>query len=224
MPKFIDLTGQRFGRLTVVSRSKNNKHNEVCWNCSCICQNVKTIRGKSLTSGKTQSCGCFHNEISSNQCKKNNKNLFKHGDINSRLYNIWHGMKQRTMNTKNKYYNDYGGRGITVCDEWKKDFIVFKKWALQNGYSDNLTIDRKNNNKGYNPENCRWADMKTQNNNTRSNNLITFNDKIQTLSQWADELRIERSILKYRLNHGWGIEKTFKTPVKKKNRKTKDNL
>lgn len=125
-----------------------------------------------------------------------------HGKQGTRLYRIWQGMKNRCYNKNDKRYQDWGGRGIAVCSEWKDKFMVFYNWAVSNGYDDNLTIDRIDNNKGYEPSNCRWITNKENSNNTRRNIYLTYN-KTQTLAQWADELHIPYQTLHYRYKKGW---------------------
>ena len=134
--------------------------------------------------------------------------------MNIRLYNIWKGMKQRCYNPNCKSYRNYGGRGIVICSEWLLSYELFEEWALSNGYNKNLTIDRKDNNDGYTPNNCRWVDCKTQSNNTRTNHIITYKNKTQTLTQWCDELKLPYDTIKRRINSlHWDITKAFETPL-----------
>lgn len=126
----------------------------------------------------------------------------------SRIKTIWKNMRQRCHNPNFIYYHNYGGRGITVCDEWQ-DFHTFEQWAYANDYSDDLTIDRINTNGNYEPSNCRWTTMKVQTNNKRNNRLITYNGKTQTESQWADELGISFTVLRNRLHKGFPLDKAF---------------
>ena len=129
---------------------------------------------------------------------------------NKRLYNIWQHMKKRCYSTTAKNYQHYGGRGISVCDEWKNNYTAFYEWAMAHGYSDELSIDRIDNSKGYSPDNCRWADMKTQQNNRSYNKAITYNGKTQNAKQWAEELGINYKTLWNRLfNYKWDVEKAL---------------
>jgi hypothetical protein len=205
MSKLIDLTGQEFGRLTVIKQAVS-KNGRIAWNCKCDCGKEKDIIAKDLRSGKTQSCGCFMRESVSHRTKT-------HGQSKSRLYFIWTTMKQRCENPNSHKAKDYFERGITICPEWHS-FDVFQEWALANGYSDKLTIDRMDNNKGYGPENCHWTNNKDQANNRRSNVNLTFNGITQTIAQWAESLCMEYNTLHARLSYyGWSVEKALTTPV-----------
>lgn len=212
MGKCIDLTGQRFGRLTVIKRVKNNKDNRAQWLCECDCGNKKHIIGKSLRKGKTKSCGCLQKE----KAKTINK---KHGMRYTRLNKIWNSMKQRCCNANDNAYKYYGGRGIRVCDEWldkENGFINFYDWSMNNGYQDNLTIDRIDVNGNYEPSNCRWINMKQQSNNRRDNHNITYNNETHTIAEWSEILNINRYTLYYRINKSnMSIEEALTKKVRK---------
>lgn len=192
--RLIDLTGQKFGRLTVLRVSKREQH-DTYWLCKCDCGNIKEVRSRDLRNNVTKSCGCLHKEC-----------ITKHKKCGHRLYTIWQGMKNRCYNTRAEPYQNYGDRGIIVCDEWKSDFMTFYNWAINNGYRDNLTIDRVDNNKNYSPDNCRWTNSKMQNRNTRHIRNITINNETQCLSELCEILNIKRGTVYARLQHNWDIE------------------
>lgn len=208
MSKINNLTGKKFGRLKVLEYYGNSKNCKALWLCQCECGNTKIILGNSLTSKATVSCGCYNKE-------KARERRTKHNLSYSRLYKIWCGMKTRCYNKNFVYYCNYGGRGITICDEWLNDFETFYKWAISNGYEEGLTIDRINNDGNYEPINCRWISRKEQNNNMRKNIIIKYNGKEQTISQWAKEFGINRTALYYRIKRCWNIEKALTEPPKK---------
>ncbi len=210
MPKFIDLTNMRFDRLLVVKKS-SNKNKKVMWECLCDCGNLKIISGHNLRLGITKSCGCLQKETVGEQSRIINK---KHGFSRTKLYGIWKGMRQRCYNKRSIKYKDYGGRGISICDEWMKDFINFREWAIKNGYKENLSIDRKDVNGNYEPSNCRWATAKQQVRNTRVNHLLTYNGETKTIVEWSEIVGILPDTIQKRISRcKWPVEKALMTPV-----------
>lgn len=196
----MNLIGQKFGRLTVIELlSERAKNGMKIYKCMCDCGNYVNVRYGNLTSGNTKSCGCFNSECSS---KRNST----HHKTHTRLYKIYYNMKTRCYNKNATRYKNYGGRGIVVCDEWLNDFHAFYDWSMNNGYKDNLTIDRIDNNKGYSPNNCRWVTNKEQSNNRRSNIVLTYNCVTKTAKQWANDLRINYYTIIGRYRRGWSTK------------------
>lgn len=209
--KVIDLTGKRFGNLTVVKlydkRKRNNGGKEYYWLCKCDCGKKTIVRGATLKNGATQSCGCKQRQIA---IKVNTR----HGQGYTKLYKVYFSMKQRCLNPKNKAFAYYGGRGIKICNEWIEDYTNFYNWAIANGYKKGLSIDRIDVDGNYEPSNCRWILQAEQVKNTRRNKFITFNGETKTLSEWSKTLGYNRTVIAYRIKAGWSIEKTFTTPTK----------
>ena len=216
MPELIDLTGMRFGRLTVISHAGKASYGENRWHCKCDCGTETIVFGNLLRNGSSKSCGCLARELSSSRNRT-------HGMTNTRLFDIWHGMKARCCRPTAPNYSLYGGRGISVCEEWKNDFTVFYEWAMSHGYADGLTLDRIDNDGNYSPDNCRWADGKTQANNKSTNRLITANGETHTLTQWAEILDVIPESLSARLKRGWSEERTINTPMKKYRRRNHES-
>lgn len=202
-----DLTNMDFGMLHVVRRAPNhitpNGSKKVVW--ECICNNCgKTgvmMYSEHLLKQGMVSCGCM-------KSKRMSETMTTHGKAHTRLYNIWCAIKRRCYNPSDVRYDSYGGRGITVCDEWKDSYENFQEWALSNGYDENAprgqcTIERKNVDEGYSPENCVWATMKEQMNNMRINHIVTIDGVSRTISQWADVVGINKSLIYGRISKGW---------------------
>ena len=178
---FKDMTGLKFGRLTVISRAENDRHGNVMWNCKCDCGTDKIINGASLRRASVLSCGCLHKEIVKTKSKK-------HGLVKHRIYTIWYDMKARCYNAKNPHFNCYGGRGIKNCEEWlnsENGFQNYAKWSFENGYKEDLTIDRIDNDANYEPNNCRWVTRKVQAQNKRNTMLLLYNGNLMTISEIA---------------------------------------
>ena len=212
-----DLVGQKFTRLFVEKLLSYDTYKRTMYQCLCDCGNRAIISANALVSGNTKSCGCLRKE------KGRNSDIHKiHGDAcpdnTTRLYKIWRTMKTRCLNPSFAKYKDYGGRGIKICDDWVDNYSAFKEWAINNGYADNLSIDRIDNNGNYEPNNCKWSTGKEQCRNRRTNHLITYNGKTQCLTDWAEELGINRMVLFARINNRhWTIERAFTTPVVSRN-------
>lgn len=169
MGKFIDLTGQRFGRVLVIRATEKRKPNgEVIWECLCDCGTTFFTGTGTLRYGTTQSCGCSHHE----NAVYNTPAKTHGGSHYDRLYRVWRGMIDRCYYPSHNRYQDYGGRGIYICEEWRYDYAAFREWAMTNGYDPDAprgkcTIDRIDVDGPYAPWNCRWVDMKIQNTNKR---------------------------------------------------------
>lgn len=195
MGKFKDLTGQKFGKLTVVAQI-GKKGNAILWRCKCECGNDCEVVTADLNRQHNVSCGC-------------NRGL-KHGKYKTRLYRIYNAMKERCYNQHTVNYHLYGGRGITICKEWLNDFNSFYEWALNNGYKENLSIDRKDTSGNYEPSNCRWITNKEQQSNKRNNVILTYDGITLTAKQWAEKLDINYQTLISRIYRGKPIEEILK--------------
>lgn len=202
-----DLTGKKYGMITVIRRSEkagNGKKPKILWECICDCGKETIVSSSALLTGHTVSCGC----------KK-----IKHGFSNKeRLYNIWKGMRQRCNNPNNPSYEHYGGRGISICDEWN-DYANFRNWAYANCYDDTLSIDRINNDGNYDPTNCRWVNNEVQTNNQSKNRMIEYNGCKYTMSQLAKELGLSYSSMQHRIERGWIIERIVNQKQRKSPKK-----
>ena len=204
----VDMTGRQFGRLIVLHESSQRRCGKVTWVCKCDCGKLITVSSNNLQSGHTKSCGCYRDD-------KLRKVATKHSMYGTRLYSEWAGMKARCYHKAYKYFAHYGGKGITVCDEWKSSFENFSKWALANGYKNDLTLDRKNNDGNYCADNCRWVTMTVQQNNRTNNHRIIFNGENLTLSEWARKLNFPQGLIYQRLKTlKWDVTRALTTPVR----------
>ena len=193
----LDLTGKKFGRLTVIRQHSINKRGAYVWLCECECGNVKAIDGSSLRSGASQSCGCLRDE-----------KVTKHGLSSTKSYREWAGAKNRCHNPNDKDFPYYGGRGISVCDRWIHDPKAFYDDVsiLPNFDNPDSTLDRIDSNGNYEPGNVRWANRVTQQNNRRNNILFTIGTDTHTLAEWAKIYDIDYALAYRRLRKGWQIE------------------
>lgn len=200
MVNFVDLTGRNFGRLTVKRHTSSTRVE-----CICTCGTIKNVYKYSLFNAPTRSCGCWKSEIT---IKRNTK----HGLAGTPTYKIWKDMRKRCNNKTSTSYRNYGGRGIRVCYRWGK----FQNFLADMGERPlGYSIDRINYNGNYNPSNCRWANRIQQNNNSRQNVFITYNNECLTIGQWAARIGIKYNVLYMRLNeHKWPIERALTQPLR----------
>lgn len=207
-----DLTGQKFTRLTVIRPAEKSRTGETRWVCRCDCGKETIVQSNNLKSGLVKSCGCYRTDYLSEAHTKHGG--AKRQGKRTKLYSIWIGMRRRCFDESSPSYPNYGGRGITICPEWKDDFSAFRSWAVKNGYKPNLSIDRIDNDGGYSPENCRWADARTQALNRRSNRHITFNGETHTAYEWDIILGFKRGTISRRVaSFGWPIERALTEPI-----------
>lgn len=213
-----DITGQRFGRLTAIKLAyiKRDFHGtKHYWLFKCDCGKECIVFKQYAINGHTQSCGCYKH-------KRIVESKITHNLSKSRIYSIYYSMIARCNNPQNAAYKNYGGRGITVCQEWKDNFMNFYKWAMANGYTETLTIDRIDVNGNYEPDNCRWVDTKIQGRNKRTNTTITYNGETHCIVEWAEIYNISEKLLSTRLRMGWDFYKATHTlPDEYKNRANK---
>lgn len=213
--------GQRFGKLTVIGEPFYSRSlHKAQWPlqfavCQCDCGNVKVIRATYLTSGHSQSCrncGPTPRPRKQPRAQRQSKTL---------LYKLWKNMRNRCFNKNNQSYPDYGGRGITVCEEWRTSFIPFMEWAQANGYGPNVEIDRKENNGNYEPSNCRFVPRIVNINNTRTNRRIEIFGELKTFGEWARDERCKVNYFQFRkrvLKLGWEPERALVSPPRSSSR------
>lgn len=209
-PKFL---GMKFGRLTVIGfrEVENGKFHAVGWDCKCDCGNI--VYGKkpyAVRSGKVRSCGCLKKEQDYHNLGEKRKT---HGQSGTRLYGIWEKMRGRCNIESNPAYHNYGGRGIKVCDDWNTDFEKFYKWSMENGYTDELSIERIDVNEGYNPNNCCWIPLSDQNKNKRNCRYVMVDGEKVTLKEACRKLGLPYQAVHLRVTrYGMPIEEAISKP------------
>lgn len=189
MYRKIDLAGQRIGRLLVIEETTKDKYSHTRWLCKCDCGNTTLFTTSDLCRGKVKSCGCYRNE----RIGESNRT---HGASRTRLYDVWLTMIARCNKPNSTAYKNYGGRGIKVCDEWLKDFASFKEWAGKSGYRENLTIERKDVNGNYSPDNCTWITRADQQKNTRRTHRVVYQGKEMPLLDLSKLMGISPTTIK----------------------------
>ena len=194
-----DLTGKKFGKLTVIKSLGLDTHSEMNWECVCDCGNKYIAKSYSLRKGTTKQC----KECAIKQMSENSR---KYVVFSKRLKECYVNMKTRCTNKNQDPFNRYVNRGIELCEEWENDYNKFQTWALNNGYSETLTLDRIDNNKGYYPENCRWVTRREQANNRRTSLFLIYKGKKDTLANWARNLNIPYNYIQYRVYKGKTLE------------------
>ena len=206
--RLIDLTGQTFGRLTVLKRAENSPSGRSRWLCQCECGNTCIVHSTSLHSGNTRSCGCLKAEVSREKATT-------HGMSGTSLFNVWCAMHSRCLNKNNHSYGNYGGRGIRMCDEWM-DSSTFFDWALANGYKEGLTIERIDVNGNYEPSNCKWITKAEQARNKTNSRIFEVDGVSASLAQLCENYNIDYSTVYQRITKlGWEPKRALTTPVRK---------
>ena len=201
-----DLANKIFGKLKVISFSHIGNHHKSYWNCECSCGVKKAIDRNSIVRGRTISCGCNKNQ-------KTRERNYKHGKTGTKVYRIWKNMKVRCYSKNNHHYNNYGNRGIKICDKWRNSFPEFFK-DMGEPPTKVHSIERIDNNGDYTPENCKWATPYEQSRNSRQNNCITFKGETLCLTDWAKKIKMNRATLLSRINRNkWPIERALTKSV-----------
>lgn len=204
MPNFIDLTGKKFGRWTVIRRDVDTRYKHPQFLCRCECGEERVVKSQTLRHGESKSCGCYNKEVRRNVCIERNTT---HGKRHTRVYNIWAGMIQRGTNPKTRNFSNYGARGVSVCERWR---------TFENFYADmgepapGQSIDRVNVHGNYEPGNCRWATSGEQNRNRSNNRRIVFNGEDLTITEWCRRVGVSGTTMTARLGFlGWPIERAL---------------
>lgn len=213
--------GKRYNKLVVVEDAGKDEHNRPMVKCICDCGNETTTLLKYLKNGDTKSCGCLKHHVFDDHNFKHGLTPRDFNDYEKRIYIIWRNMRRRCNNESDQAYNHYGGRGIVVCEDWNNDYALFREWAVSNGYSPELTIDRIDVNGNYCPENCRWVTMKEQTYNKRNTVYIEYQGERHTFLDWSKITGIRLSILKSRYRQGEPFETMFDLNVGSEHRKVR---
>lgn len=225
MPKRLEIKeGTRYGRLVVIKEVEPRKAfrgYDRQFLCMCDCGNTIVTLLRSLRFDKATSCGCKQRESATRL--GSGKRICPDNDEARRIYTIWRGMKSRCYCKGSHTYGRYGAVGISVCEEWRNDFLAFYTWSIEHGYKDGLTIDRIDGRGNYEPGNCRWATMKEQSNNTRRNVFLSHNGETHSVSEWARIVGINRTTIQLRLKKGWSVEKALTAPVRGRKESDKAN-
>lgn len=220
MANIIDISGQKFNRWTVEELVGRTTSGGGLWKCRCECGTVRNVDGRSLRDGTSKSCGCLRND-NAKAGKYNSARAVTH----ERLYGVWSGIRSRCLNPHDRAYERYGGRGITICDQWK-DYRTFYNWAIENGYDDSspkyvCTVDRIDNNGNYTPDNCRIVPQLIQCNNRQTNHLLEYEGSTHTISEWARITGINKHTIRRRIDtYGWSVQKALTEPLHHKRNKT----
>jgi hypothetical protein len=218
-----DLTGKIFGSWRVIKRTEKPSNisinnGEAFWLCECKCGKIAVLSSGSFCANKKN--GSKHRSLQCKSCSAKKRGTI-HGytlaQFGARLLAKRNDMIRRCYKENDKAYHNYGGRGITVCDEWLNSYQKFYEWCIASGFQEGLTLDRIDNDKGYSPENCRWVTKKEQARNRRNNVMLTYNDKTMCLADWATTLKVSRECLARRLKSGWTVDKIMTTPKRVKN-------
>ena len=204
--------GSKYGKLTIINKTENTKSGHAAYSCLCDCGTTKIATAASLNGGQTVSCGCFKR----NRLGLSNKT---HGMSNTFIYKVWTGIKRRCYNENEEFYHHYGGRGIKMCDEWLNDPQAFIDWALSNGYKHGLWIERIDNDGDYTPINCRWATIKEQSMNRRTNRFFTVRGITASLKEFSIITGIGQATIIHRLKAGWSEEDAIYAPIQQLKKK-----
>lgn len=207
--KHISITGQVFGRLTILERVENAENGSVMYNCICSC-GIKCIKAYTcIINGLTKSCGCYNVELGKVR-------FLTHGKSKHPLFRIWAGIKQRCYDKNVKAYRWYGLKGITMCDEWLSSFESFYSWGINAGWKTGLSIERLNNKFSYSPWNCKWIPRQKQNRNKTNSRLLTHNGLTMSMLEWSERLQMPYGTISRRINgFKWSVEKSLTQPIRK---------